>query len=88
MESAGGKHGVASPDKQRGGVGLQRAGLSEGRISALLHNDLLDFILCAGACNGDSAVSQYLCVSLLAALHVCCSFSFPASLPLLCVSIS
>lgn len=53
---------------------LQRAGRSEGRISALLHDDLLDFILCAGACTVDSAVSE--CVSLLAALCVCCSAPF------------
>lgn len=50
---------AARPDKQRGGADLQRAGRSEGRISALLHDDLLDFIFCAGACTTDSAVSEY-----------------------------
>lgn len=53
------KPGAALLDKQRGGAGLQRARRSEGRISALLHDDLLDFILWAGACTADSAVSEY-----------------------------
>lgn len=52
------KPGAALLDKQKGGAGLQRAGRSEGRISALLHNDLLDFIFCAGACSADRAVSE------------------------------
>lgn len=86
MESAEGKPGAARPDKQRGVGGLQRAGLSEERISALLQDDLLDFIFCAGARTGDRAVSEYLCVSLLATLHVCCSFSLPALLFFSCVS--
>lgn len=89
MESAEGKPGAARPDKQRGGVGPQRAGLSEERISALLQDDLLDFIFCAGARTGDRAVSEYLCISLLATLHVCLFF-FPPCPPLflLCVRLS
>lgn len=51
------KPGAVLLDKQRGGAGLWRAGSSEGRISGLLHDDLLDFVFCTGACTADCAFS-------------------------------
>ena len=38
-ESGWAKPGAARPDKQRGGARRRRVGRSEGRISALLHDD-------------------------------------------------
>lgn len=61
------KPGAAFPDKQRGGARLHRAGRSDGRISALLHDDLL---------HSSSVQEHAVQIALvLAALCICCSLS-------------